>query len=693
MSGEVPVLNELRDVERVVATQPAGRNAIAVIGIDRYHHWPRLSNAVCDATGAATTFKRLGFEEVTEALLDERATGKAVHELVSDDLMALGPYDNLVLFYAGHGGTRRHRLGQQEIKTGYLVPVDAVDSPSKVSTWIELDSWLRAVALLPAKHILVMLDACHSGIALHTVLKWRDVTSSQAEPLSTLNARRSRRIITSGLDDQATLDSGPIHGHSLFTGCMIEGLTHGVRRSASQWITGSELGLYIQRRVEAYPGSRQTPDFGSFAFDDRGEMVIPLPPEACEDAIDVRSSERQQRTKRMLLDAFERWVEHDRGERQLLDFDIVLEVMTQPTSTILAQELVEFLDQSAARQVAEHEEHVATLLEFMQRTETLESASVRFARLLRHPSWHIRMGAVRVAQRYDREIATQVFQDHVTMERLPDIRRVIVRYLWREGIIPSREHADAILRREPDWMTAAWAIGGVPGKPTVLLICDGSDFARDMAGLLESANFCVVNELNDSSLLSDRLDPDVLNIFSAIVLIRGENYHRTYFNTNYEAIVKYVESGGVLFATPWVAWEMVQWPCARVLPFFYRGGRLTEGGTNEGVTLQAHPAQTKLAQELFNEPFVFEISYEELQPHFDTKVLLFGRDDIPLYGFRRIKNGECHYLNVCQHHCGRSMQSPLRVAPFAEGMERVWRWLAKRCSGRRVVSSVRDNGT
>jgi hypothetical protein len=28
--------------------------------------------------------------------------------------------------------------------------------------------------------------------------------------------------------------------------------------------------------VESYPDARQTPDFGGFAFDDRGEMLIPV---------------------------------------------------------------------------------------------------------------------------------------------------------------------------------------------------------------------------------------------------------------------------------------------------------------------------------------------------------------------------------------------------------------------------------
>jgi formylglycine-generating enzyme required for sulfatase activity/uncharacterized caspase-like protein len=276
VDGATPV-SEKRNIK--LASTPngtmgfGGRNVIVVIGIDRYHHWQRLANAVGDANGAAALFQQLGFEQVTAPLLDDRATGKAIQSLVTDDLRTLGPDDSLVLFYAGHGGTQKHRIGDQVIKTGYLIPVDAQD---KVATWIDLEGWLRAVSLLPAMHILVVLDACHSGIALDPIIKWRNTNSWQDVPLSTLRTRRSRRIITSALDDQFALDSGPVYGHSLFTGCLIEGLTHSVRRGSSRVTTGSELGLYVQRRVETYPSSRQTPDFGTFAFDDRGEMVIPL---------------------------------------------------------------------------------------------------------------------------------------------------------------------------------------------------------------------------------------------------------------------------------------------------------------------------------------------------------------------------------------------------------------------------------
>jgi hypothetical protein len=256
--------------------ESSGRNLIAVIGIDHYQHWRWLGNAVHDAEGASKQFQQLGFAHATVPLLDDRATGKAMWALVTHELKALGADDSLVLFYAGHGATQKHRLGDDVVKTGYLIPVDAED---EVFTWVDLEGWLRAVALLPAKHILVILDACHSGIALDPIIKWRDKGSWRDEPLSMLNARRSRRIITAALDDQVALDSGPMHGHSLFTGCLIEGLRHDLRRRGVQATTGSELGLYVQKRVESYPHSRQTPDFGTFAFDDRGEMVIPLPVE------------------------------------------------------------------------------------------------------------------------------------------------------------------------------------------------------------------------------------------------------------------------------------------------------------------------------------------------------------------------------------------------------------------------------
>jgi uncharacterized caspase-like protein len=255
------------------AAVTAGRSIIAVIGIDRYQHWQPLGNAVSDATGARSLFHKLGFHELVPPLLDERATGTALRGLVADDLRALHADDSLVVFYAGHGGSRTHDQGRSRIKTGYLIPIDA--EPGKVATWIDLEGWLRSISLLPPRHILVILDACYSGIALDPVIKWRDVVSARTGALETLQRRRSRRIITSALDDERAVDAGPVPGHSLFTGCLIEALTGGLT-GVNGVATGSEIALWVQHRVRTYPDVQQTPDFGTFSLDERGEIVIPL---------------------------------------------------------------------------------------------------------------------------------------------------------------------------------------------------------------------------------------------------------------------------------------------------------------------------------------------------------------------------------------------------------------------------------
>jgi uncharacterized caspase-like protein len=272
---------EHRDIDLVLNAGTGGadgRKVIAVIGINRYESWAPLSNAVNDAMEARRVFQSLGFEELTAPLRDADATGEALHALVADDLRRnLGPDDSLVLFYAGHGSNIEHRLDQRRLKSGYLIPADAKNAPDEVATWIELDSWLRNVSLLPAKHVLVILDACYSGIALGTgIEKYRGDEPRDREALLSLSQRRSRRIITSALPDERALDSGPRPGNSLFTGYLIEGLEGGLARDGRREATGSRLGEYVRWRVCEHTSSKQTPDFGAFALDERGEMVIPL---------------------------------------------------------------------------------------------------------------------------------------------------------------------------------------------------------------------------------------------------------------------------------------------------------------------------------------------------------------------------------------------------------------------------------
>lgn len=268
----------MNDLERagipinIEAEKPQGKSLVICIGINKYKNWQKLNNAVNDALGFQQLMvDKLGFTAPIEPLIDEKATKDAIDDLVKEKLREfIEENDNLIVFFAGHGHTR------QESETGYIIPIEA-RSPNPKEFWgdyIRLNHWLEEIAELPARHILVILDACHSGFALGKAMNsFRDAVTYKKD----LNNKKSRKVITSARREQPALDGGSIPGHSLFTGTLIDGFNWGkADLDGNGLITSLELGLYVQQKVGQASESKQTPDFGSFHLDNRGEMVIAL---------------------------------------------------------------------------------------------------------------------------------------------------------------------------------------------------------------------------------------------------------------------------------------------------------------------------------------------------------------------------------------------------------------------------------
>lgn len=251
------------------------RRWILSIGIDTYAHWPRLRNAVNDAMAVASQFARLGYQPLCPPLTNAAASAETIRRLVLTELPhQLGEDDSLVIFFAGHGHLETTTLHGTKVAVGYAIPCDG--HPDQRDTWLSFSAWLKDIARLPPRHILVILDCCHSGTALD-LTRGSDAPSAAFEDLQ---ARRSRRVIASAFDDQRAMDAGPLPAHSLFTGCLLDGLGGGLSALGRTSVTGAELGTYLQRGVIGYPASTQTPAVGTFDLDDRGDFLIfttPLP--------------------------------------------------------------------------------------------------------------------------------------------------------------------------------------------------------------------------------------------------------------------------------------------------------------------------------------------------------------------------------------------------------------------------------
>ena len=240
-----------------------------IIGINNYQNVSPLGYAVNDAQEVSEVLiNKLNFpKENVKILIDGEATKsnilKAYHAYTSD---SINIDDRLIIFFAGHGHTLKGYRGD----VGYLVPFDA--DTNDTSTFIRWDELTRNAELIRAKHILFIMDACFSGLAIY-----RDAKVGANRFLHDMYKRFSRQVITAGKADEPVADSGgPLPNHSIFTGHLIEGML-GKAANDLGIITANSLMSYVYTKVSQAPNSEQTPHYGQ--FDGDGDFIFFCPDE------------------------------------------------------------------------------------------------------------------------------------------------------------------------------------------------------------------------------------------------------------------------------------------------------------------------------------------------------------------------------------------------------------------------------
>lgn len=256
----------MRDIRFLLKTHYAKSHAL-IIGINKYAQVSPLSYAVNDAEEMRDLLvDELEFpaENVT-CLIDEKATRdailKAYFRYASDDI---GLDDRVFIFFAGHGHTVTGSRGE----IGFLVPHDA--TLGDLSTFVRWDDLTKNSELIRAKHILFVMDACYGGLALT-----RNTGPGSTRFLKDMLLRNSRQVLTAGKADEVVSDAGgPLPGHSVFTGHLIEAL-RGNAASDGGVITANGVMAYVYNKVASDRDSSQTPHYGYFEGD--GDFIFKAP--------------------------------------------------------------------------------------------------------------------------------------------------------------------------------------------------------------------------------------------------------------------------------------------------------------------------------------------------------------------------------------------------------------------------------
>ncbi|MBU1175870.1 MAG: caspase family protein [Alphaproteobacteria bacterium] len=233
-----------------------------VIGNDAYSAgWPKLSNAVADATEIATALKEAGFEVTFKQDLDSVALRDSLREFFA--IQGADPEARLLLWYAGHG----HSIKDE----GFLVPIDA-PAPSEPEFKIralQMRDFGSLMRLADAKHVLAIFDSCFSGTIF--------TTRAGAVPaaITQVTTKPTRQFMTSGDADQQVSDDGTFR--RLFLQALVGETT--ADSNGDGYLTGTELGLFMSDEMANYSEGAQTPRYGKLRDPDydRGDFVFALP--------------------------------------------------------------------------------------------------------------------------------------------------------------------------------------------------------------------------------------------------------------------------------------------------------------------------------------------------------------------------------------------------------------------------------
>jgi len=236
-----------------------------LIGVSDYTSgWSHLPGVQTEIAQVKSALLQNGFqvEEVLNPTTDQLY--KAFTDFIGK--YGQGLNNRLLFFFAGHGYTLKTAYGEE---LGYIVPVNAPNPNYDPSGFQNQAMEMAQVEIyarrLQAKHAMFIFDACFAGTLFSN-------TRAIPEIISYKTALPVRQFITSGSANETVPDQ------SVFAGQFVRALAGDADFDKNGYITGSELGEYLQTTVVNYTRNMQHPQYGKIRSPnlDKGDFVFPV---------------------------------------------------------------------------------------------------------------------------------------------------------------------------------------------------------------------------------------------------------------------------------------------------------------------------------------------------------------------------------------------------------------------------------
>jgi Caspase domain/Sel1 repeat len=228
---------------------PANYHAL-VIGNSHYQLMSGLKTPVSDARDVADVLgSHYGFE--VKLLTD--ATRDQIMAAMNEYARTLTDKDRLLIYYAGHGGTKIFPP-----ERAFWLGVDA--DPELPSSWLSAQTVSDAIWQIHARHILLVADSCFSSVITHPTSTTLVRTDDEHGTAIRWN-KAARMVLTSGQNEPVVDGTSADATHSLFADLFIT-----VLRQNSILLSGNVLAHELTSRIQEYTrrtGLKQTPTYSN----------------------------------------------------------------------------------------------------------------------------------------------------------------------------------------------------------------------------------------------------------------------------------------------------------------------------------------------------------------------------------------------------------------------------------------------
>jgi hypothetical protein len=228
---------------------PANYHAL-VIGNSHYQLMPGLKTPVSDARDVADVLgSHYGFD--VKLLTD--ATRDQIMAAMNEYARTLTDADRLLIYYAGHGGTKIFPP-----ERAFWLGVDA--DPELPSSWLSAQTVADAIWQIHARHILLVADSCFSSVITHPTSTTLVRTDDEHGTAIRWN-KAARMVLTSGQNEPVVDGTSTDATHSLFAERFIT-----VLRRNSILLPGEVLAHELTSQIQEYArrtGLKQTPTYSN----------------------------------------------------------------------------------------------------------------------------------------------------------------------------------------------------------------------------------------------------------------------------------------------------------------------------------------------------------------------------------------------------------------------------------------------